>query len=494
MKAIKIFTILGLLLILSCSNNDDYKLFSANGEAFIRFFLLVDSNNNVLEFPEVDGRFSAISNYEKSNLRTLKIPVTLSSTKLIKNTTATFETNITGDIGLDISPQETLNFTPEKLVDTIYVNVNNRYNITQTQQLKLKLINVSDPAINIGIQNSLEPNSELIVDFVELDFLEYTFEVNRIEVTGEQGEVIEFNVNFPLGVIPEEIDDNEIFEFLNGFDYTITRKSVNNNRTSIAYIITLNEDIQNDDFFYQTLISLNDTENYTSTGNKTLQIVKPIKTERNLSVNTASNFYDLTDPFYRTYGETWNDFNNDGICQWGSFNTFTYPIVVSKDDTNAVLYDDMGTTDSSDDIYHDAFKIGFKTPNAITTTTNSFNLKRWFSNESTSGLNSPGFDINPALEFFPENGNSATNGRVLIIPQFITIAGRNGNSYSFAISGEGTYEEISTGIFELKFQLNLTNDEVLGGTVTVDYRLYNTNSYTDPEDLTTTNCVTEYTL
>ncbi|GAA4888623.1 hypothetical protein GCM10023311_10710 [Flaviramulus aquimarinus] len=493
MKAIKLFTLLGLLIILSCSNNDDNKLFSANGEPFIRFFLVVDSNNNVLEFPEVDGRFVAISNYEKSNLRTLKIPVVMSSSKLVKNTTATFETNITGDIGLEISPQETLNFTPEKLVDTIYVNVNSDYDITQTQKLKLKLTNVSDPSINIGIQNSLEPNNELTVDFVELDFLEYTFEENRIEVSGEQGEVVEFNVNFPFGVIPEEIDDNAIFEFLNGFDYTITRIGVNDNRTSIAYALTLNENIQNDEILYQSIITLIDTENYSATGNNILQIVKPIKIERDINANPATNFYNLADSFHRTYGEHWNDFNNDGICVWQFFFAFSYPVVVDADNPNAILYDDLGTEDTTDDIYHHAFQVGFRSTRS-TTTTNSFNLKRYFTNESTSFANSPGFDVFPAIEFFPENGTSTTNGTVLIIPQFLKITGSNDNSYNIAIAGAGTYQEISPGLFEITMELKLTNDALFGGTITSEYRLYNNNSYTEPDPLTTNTCVTETDL
>jgi hypothetical protein len=477
-----------LLLVFSCTKDDETS--APKVPAFVRFNFLANSNNQPLEFPEVTSGLIPKSDFTNTSIKTLKVPVTLTSETLQNSITVDYSVNINGDNTLfSLNPANQVSFQGNQLTDTIYVSFNERW--IDNQNIVLKLESVSDPSVTIGNLNSTFPNDTFSIDLGEINTT-FTFPENRIEIIGEAGEEIEFEVNFPNGYITSEIENQSIFSFLDGFDYTLTK--ILENETGIIYKITLNDDIQNDDVFYQTLISLNDTENYTSTGNKTLQIVKPIKTEREVSVNTASNFYNLGDPFYRTYGETWNDFNNDGICQWNSYTAFTYPIVVSKDDANAVLYDDMGTADPSDDIYHDAFKIGFKTPNAVTTTTNSFNLKRWFNNESISGLNSPGFDINPALEFFPENGNSTTNGRVLIIPQFITIAGRNGNSYSFAISGEGTYEEISKGIFELKFQLNLTNDEVLGGTVTADYRLYNTNSYTDPEDLTTTDCVTEYTL
>jgi hypothetical protein len=173
---------------------------------------------------------------------------------------------------------------------------------------------------------------------------------------------------------------------------------------------------------------------------------------------------------------------------------FAYPVVVNSDNENAILYDDMGTTDTSDDTYHHAFKIGFNAFANPTSTTNSFNLKRWFNGESISSVNSPGFNIPTAIEFFPENGNSLTNGRALIIPQFLTIAGRNGNSYNIAISGEGTYSEISTGLFEIALELRATNDDLFGGTVTSEYRLYSNNSYTEPDPLTTNNCITETDL
>jgi len=491
MKAIKLFIFIGILFISSCSsNNDDSKRFSNNNGQFIRFFLLVDSNNDVLESPEINGGLVAVSAYDKSNVKTLKIPVAITSAVLTGNTTATFETSIIGDIDLDITPQGTLNFSSNKLIDTIYVKVKNRYDFLQTQQLKLKLTSVSDPAINIGIENNLESNDELLIDFSEPS-LQYTFETNRIEINGAQGEEVPFKVNFPLGYFEDEVDENSIFNFLNGFDYTVTKTDQND--TSISYKITLDEDIQNDDVLYQSTITLLETELYLPAGNKILQIVKPIKTDRDLAVNTAANFYNLSDAFHRTYGEHWNDFNNDGICVWQAFFAFSYPVVVEADNANAILFDDKGNSDPSDDVYHHAFQIGFRST-ISTTTTNSFNLKRYFTNESTSYANSPGFDVFPAIEFFPENGTSTTTGRAIIIPQFLTITGRNGNSYNIAISGDGTYSEISSGLFEITITLELTNDALFGGTITSEYRLYNNNSYTEPDPLTTNNCVTETDL
>ncbi|WMI64811.1 hypothetical protein RBH94_12150 [Aestuariibaculum sp. YM273] len=491
MKVTKIvYSILCVSLLFACSSDESNKLLNGDDAQFIRFFLLVDSNNNALEYPNGNGSLSAVSEYNKEDIKTLKIPVALTSTEITESTTATFTTFIDGDIDLGIEPAQTLRFSPTKLVDTISVTINKRWDFSQTPQLKLSLTEVSNSDIQIGMPNTLESNDELIVSFNEPSF-QYGFDINRIEITGEPSEEIEVKVNFPLGYFSNDIDETEIFSFLNGFDYSISKTSQDAN--SMTFKIILNEAINNDDVYYQTVISLEEYNGYVPSGNSVLQIVKPIQSERDVNANPASHFYDLSDQYYRTYGETWNDFNDDGICQWSNFNAFTYPVIVDANNPNAILYDDLGTADTSDDIYHDAFKIGFNST-ISTSTTNSFNLKRWFSNESSSSANSPGFNISPALEFFPTDGTSKTNGTVLVIPQYLTLESREGNSHVFAISGEGTYEEISAGLFEIKFQLHLSNDDVLGGTVTAEYRLYNSRSYTDPEDLTTTNCLKEYAL
>lgn len=475
-------------LMVSCSNDDDA---ASNVPSYVRFNFLTNSNNEPLEYPEVSSAIIPSTNYTYTSIKALKIPVTLTSYTL--DNTVTVDYSVTTSANTDaftISPVNQVSFQNNQLTDTIYVNFNERW--TDEETIVLNLESVSDASINLGNINDTYPNTSFTINLGEIS-TSYTLSENRIEIAGIAGEEIEFEVNFPNGYIASEIENIDMLEFLNGFDYSISTDDSKSDDTTISYKITLNEDIQNDDVLYQTIITLVDSENYNATGNTKLQIVKPIKTERDPAVNTANNFYDLSNSFYRTYIEHWNDFNDDGVCAWQSTFAFTYPVIVESTNENAVLYDDNGTEDPLDDIYHHAFQIGFDSPFA-TTTVNSFNLKRYFTNDSGSRANSPGFNVNPALEFYPENGTSTTNGTVLIIPQFLTITGTNGNSHAIAISGEGTYYEVSPGVFEVKFQLNLTNDDVFGGTITSDYMLYNTNSYTDPEDLTTNNCVTEYTL
>jgi len=476
-------------ILFSCSKNNDNAINDV--PSFVRFNFLTNSNNEPLAYPQVSSAIIPSINYINTSVNTLKVPVTLTSYALENEVTVNYSVTSTSNENLfTISPVNQVSFKNNQLTDTIYINFNKRW--LGAESIVLNLESVSDPSINIGNLNSNETNSEFTVN-LEPVTTTYTFLENRIEITGEAGEQIDFTVNFPNGYLPSEIENLDIFKFLNGFNYSIEPLDIGENSATIKYRVTLNESIENDDVLYQTIITLIDNENYTTTGNSSLQIVKPIKSDRDATINTAASFYNLSDFYHRTYIEHWNDFNEDGECAWQPTFAFTYPIVVESTNPNAVLYSDNGTEDPLDDIYHHAFQIGFDSPIA-TTTVNAFNLKRYFSNESTSRANSPGFNVTPAIEFFPENGTSTTNGSILIIPQILTISGTNGNSYAFAISGEGTYQEVSPGIFELKFDLNLTNDAVFGGTITSEYRLYNTANYTAPEDLTTNNCITEYTL
>lgn len=475
--------------IISCSTNDNREA-EFTIQPFIRFNLLVNSNDEPLRYPEVNSRRIPVSEFENTSLKPLKVPVTLTSPSPTEDVTATYSINSTDNIDdINFPTQKQLSFSGNQLTDTINISFNSRWE--NNPSFTLKLESISDPSIQIGNLNDDFDNETLKITLGDINTT-YTLTENRIEIVGEQGEEIEFKVEFPNGFIPSEIENEPIFEFLDGFDYTLTRTGINDERTSINYKLTLNESINNDDVFYQTIITLVNTQNYSTVGNTVLQIVKPIKINRDLTVNTAANFYNLSDAFYRLFGEMWNDFNEDGICQWSFFFAFAKPVEVDAENPNAVLFDDMGTADPSDDIYHHAFQVGFRS-NRLDLTTNSFNLKRYFNNESSSYANSPGFDVIPAIEFFPENGTSKTNGTILIIPQFLTIASNDGNSHSFGLSGEGTYTEISPGIFELKFELNLSNDEIFGGTLTSQYLMYNTRNYPDPEDINA-SCIIDYDL
>ncbi|PBJ16062.1 hypothetical protein [Flavobacterium sp. ACN6] len=485
-KFIATISIIAAILV-SCSK-DDYRLDTTSTDPFVRFNFLVSTSNIPLEYPSKNTSALPISTYENKSIKTLKVPVTLTSTTLKSPVKVNFSAATSGDVNsFSLNPATELLFEGNKLTDTIFVSFEKRWAGQQT--ISLKLENASDPSIHIGNLNSYALNDAFTITLGEISTT-YTFPVNQFVIKGEVGEKIDFKVNFPNGFIPSEIENNPIFKFQNGFEYSLTHDDYGNNRSSITYHFTLLEDIQNDDARYETKITLVNTPNYIATGNISLNIVKPIKSPRDVQAYPASKFTDPTNAFYLTYGEHW--FNNNGNCTWQTFNALTFPIIVSKDNENAILYSDKGTANPNDDVYHDAFKIGFNVASG-TNTINSFGLKRWFSNESNSAAISPGFNITSALEFFPANGNSKTEGTVLVIPQDITIGSSAANTYQIAISGEGTYKEISNGLYEISFELKLTNDKLFGGTVSTQYRMYNNRVYTKPTPLTI-ECPKEVTL
>lgn len=488
MTRIKILCLLFIAVLFTSCSKDDYKL-GTQVDPHIRFHFLVKSDNTPVEYPTVNGSLVPQSSYVNTSVKTLKVPVALTAYNLKNTITANFSavSSIGDNQSFTVNPVNELRFNGSKLTDTIAVSFNKRW--TTNQSITLKLETISDPEIHIGNLNTEYTNDTFKIDLAPIT-TNYTFPVNQFVVKGEAGETIDFKVNFPNGFFPSEIEKASIFKFQNGFEYVLTRDDFGDNRSSITYHLTLLKDIQNNDARYESKITLVNSPNYNATGNLTLTVVKPIKSTRDIQAYPASKFTDPTNAFYLTYGEHW--FNNNGNCSWQTFNALTFPIIVAKDHENAILYSDKGTANPNDDVYHDAFKIGFNVASG-TNTVNSFGLKRWFSNESNSAAISPGFNITSALEFFPANGNSKTQGTVLVIPQDITIGSSATNTYQIAISGEGTYKEISNGLFEISFELKLTNDKLFGGTVSTQYRMYNNRTYTKPAALSIP-CPKEVTL
>jgi len=488
MNRIKITFLLSIFIALASCSKDDYRLEAQDIQPFVRFNFMTSSAGVPMEYPAVSTTNHALASYENKSVKTLKVPVTLTSTTLKSPITVGFSTITSGDLDtFTVEPAGELVFQGNKLTDTIYLSFDKRW--ANTQAITLKLENASDPAIHIGNLNTYAENDAFTINLNEISTT-YTFPVKDFVVKGEIGEKIDFKVNFPNGFIPSEIENASIFKFSNGFEYSLTHDDFGDNRSSITYHFTLLEDIQNDDARYESKINLINIPNYIATGNTGLTIVKPIKSPRDIQAYPASKFSDPTNAFYLTYGEHW--FNNNGNCTWQTFNALTFPVVVTKDNENAILYSDKGTANPNDDVYYDAFKVGFNVATG-TNTVNSFGLKRWFSNESGSAAVSPGFNITSALEFFPENGNSKTQGTVLVIPQDLTIGSSATNTHIIAISGEGTYKEISNGLFEISFELKLTNDKLFGGTVSTQYRMYNNRVYTKPTPLSI-ECPKEVTL
>ncbi len=485
MMATRFYLCIVIIALLSSCNDDD-KLYNNDDGRFVRFNLQLDRNDQPLEFPSIRPSDDPVSNYSKDNLKTLKIPVALTSQPLSEPVTVEFSSTLSGVNAVSITPSNTLTFNATKLVDTIFVKINERVDFTLDPSIRLELLSSSDPDINIGVPNIQFPFNVLTIDLAEADLVYSLSGTNNVVLQGIQGETKEITVNFPNGFTDDVVQNLDLFtELQSNFAYSIIQQPVTQ-EDRVKFTFTLDETFTDDSTPYLTRLQINDLPDYTNTGVSELKFKRDPIVDRDLSTNTASNFYNTADSFYRLFGVNWMDFNEDGICEWRDFNTFTIPVVVDYVNVgndpypNGVLIDDRGTTDITDDLYYHAFQVGFMPPQ---NTTNPFNLRRWFNNESTSEENSPGLNIVPALEFFPDGGNSRTNGVVQVIEQTIVIGttATNGNvRENILISGSGTYSEISPGVFDIEFELNATNNRLFGGTRVEQYHLYNTNNFTDP--------------
>jgi hypothetical protein len=478
-----------MLLLLSCEK-EEREIYSNEDGRFVRFNLQVDKDGQPIKPGTVNPSATVITFFNQKSVKSFAVPVTLTSEPLTEEVEVYFSHDTIGNYSaFSITPASgVLRFNGTDLSDTIYIDFTERWDDDVESQIILKLDSVSNDSIMIGSTNSIDNCDTLTINLMPLR-LRYSFPVqNSPEIEGTEGETVRIAVQFPDGLFPSDLEGVElVLEESADFIYTISQEPFDEDATEIVYTLTLGETIGEDFFSFQVLFSVAELEDYILDGNNLFTITKPALVERDNAVNTAANFYNLADPFFRTYGVNWMDDNYDDICEWEKFNAFTFPVEVAASHPNAVLYDDKGTSDPDDDIYHHAFRIGFNTTNPGNTI-NSFNLKRWFENESNSGEYSSGFNITQALEFYPENGISTTTGTVLVIPQDLLISTRLEpdvyRSHIVSIEGEGTYMQIADGIFEITLELRATNEDLFGGTQKAHYRIYNTSEFDDPPDLT----------
>ncbi|UAM97707.1 hypothetical protein K8354_15625 [Polaribacter litorisediminis] len=478
MKVIKnILLVIITVLFLSCEKEDN-KRFTGENNSFVRFFLLVDSNNGVLEFPEKDGGLVATSQYLKDNLKTLKIPVAITAGKIENTIDISFTANVIGLTNYTITPAKTISFHNEKRVDTIYIKVNEKWDLTNNPEIKLSLTNSSNNAISLGIPNDNLSNKDLTINFTETNF-PYSFDINRKEIEGINDESFDFKVLFPNGFIAADIENTALFSTPSTFNYSIEQKPITK-EDEVEFTFTVHENLA-EDTSLDTSLSLADIPNYVKGINKYLDINKPIKIDR--EGNPALNFYDLSNPFYRLFGEYWRYNTNDMLCEWRSTSVFPKPVIVDKNNTNGFLYSDNGTpNDESDDIYHHQYKLGF-VGNFAPVGTNPFALRNLFNGAS---VESPGFNLVEAIEFFPKDGNNHTEGIVNVVTQRIVILkSGEGTAFNVPISGTGTYKlmDATSNLWKIDMEILVDCSEINGEIITRNYILYNNRNYPDPEPI-----------
>jgi hypothetical protein len=477
MKDIKNILLVLLTLFLFSCENEDSKKFDAENQSFVRFFLLVDSNNNVLEFPEKDGGLLAKKAYNKDNLKILKIPVAITTGSIENVINISFSTAINGISNYTITPENSLSFTNEKRVDTIYIQLNERWDLSKNPQIKLELTNSSDKNISLGFQNEQISNRELTIGFKETEF-NYLFNINRKEIEGVNAENFTFKVLFPNGFIPADIENIALFSEPATFNYTVERKSITKD-DEVEFKLTVEENLA-EDASLDTFLTLVDIPDYIKGVNDCLQISKPIKVDR--EGRPSINFYDFykTSQYYRLFGKYWRYNYNDLICEWRNTSVWPKPVVVDKDNKNGFLYSDNGTPDDElDDIYHHRFKLGF-VGNFAPIGTNPFALQNLFEGERND---SPGLTLIEAIEFFPKDGNSTTEGIVNVISQKIILIRRSDlKPFSLPISGSGTYKLINatTNLWKIDLEVLIDATSVNGEIIKRNYILYNNRNFPEP--------------
>ncbi|TXD58596.1 hypothetical protein ES044_11795 [Polaribacter sp. IC066] len=482
MKGIK-FLLLFLVFFLGCTNDEDSKLFNSETDSFVRFFMLVNNNNQVLEYPEISGGLQAVSSYEKTNFRVLKIPVAV-STVTSENITVDFTQQFAGNLSesdLIITPQnKQLTFTKTKLVDTIFVQHTSRITYDNKGSIRFEITNISNEKIQIGIDNE-NKNSTLKIDFLPTSETIYTFEKNRTEIAGIKGSIVDFKILFPNGFLASEITGKNLFKISNAFDMTTIRKQITSNR-EISFTATLNENLSEDTSF-DALLNLEQIDNYAKGAIKTFQINKPFNADRSNSLNIAGNFYNDNEANYRLRGEYWRPDNEfPGQCEWFNTNVFSVPVVVMANHPNAIQVEGESTPETSDDVYYHRYRIGMVSPISGRTTT-PFALKSLLIGESSD--NSTGLNIIEALEFFPDAGNSETFGTVSVVSQNLIIVSRtDGKSYNVPILGTGTYKvlDIATNLWRIDIDVTFDFSEINGTVKTLPYVYFNLSLQPEPEE------------
>ena len=484
MKVTRILLTLSAIVFFSTCNEKERIFYSNENGRYVQFNMRINSSGEPLENSAPNASGSKVTYLEYNKKQTLKIPVSITSEPYPGDIKVGFSVLKPEELtGVSIESESELVFSNGQLNDTIYVTFNDPWDTAFDNTIHFKLETVSDTSIQIGLPTEHKKFNELTVNLTKLN-LRYSFpNENQTEIQGIKGETVEINVLFPDGFFVSQLDTTGLVSELDvDFAYSLTPLPFETYRDKIVYILTVEENINNDSLYLSNSFVVKAPEHsYVLAGYNKQTIAKPENIKRDVSVNTAANFYNLNNIYYRTYGENWMNYNNNVECKWKSYFAFTYPVVVEANHPNAILYSDNGTPSPSDDIYHHAFRIGFSSPAG--NTTNPFNLKRWFNNNSIDVAKSPGFIIPEAIEFYPANdGTSKTEGTLKIIKQDLKISASDSeNSYLITIEGEGTYSEISDGVFEMVFELHAKNDKLFGGTQVSYYHLYNTDTYEGPE-------------
>lgn len=477
MKDIKIIiAILFLLLFIgACTENSNEQ----EEYNFVRFGLLVNPNGQIIEYPNAKQNIPETDTYNHVTIRTIKIPVVLTSKLKNTPTDVFYEINTEGNFNEFVaSPQNKITIPAGKLVDTLRITFKNNWKEANANKIKIKIIGTSDPSITIGWPNSVKKMNMLTINLGDLEKTRYFFNQNIYSLAGVENEELLIPILFSQPVTNAIIGNfnfiKPTFEVLSAcdglgssFKYSLERMPFTDGVSQIFYKFKL---LETTPFASNLKLNLNiGLNNFILFGANQTSLLKPLNVNRQGDV--AVNFYNSADLFYRTFGKAWYFNTSTNLCDWSDFNTFTKPVPVPLDSEF-----DNGKG------FH-KYRIGFVANNAPIGT-NPFDLRRFYAGANVS---SPGYTVMQALDFFPDNGTSTSKGIVKIVPQVLSfIKTSNGATINIPICGSGNYfyESVKN---RWVIYLELHCDEtLLNGNSDVIKPMYiysNNNGYADPDAL-----------
>lgn len=477
MKAIKII-ILSLfvaVVLTNCTENETPVL----ENSFVRFGLLVNTNGQALEFPQVNQSLIETETFNQVNLRTLKVPIVLSSALRDAPVEVFYEITNSGNYnGFTVSPANSVIIEAGTLTDTVEVSFQSRWNQATDNSIKLRITGTSDPSVQIGFPNEVRKMDELTVVLGDLESTRYFFNQNLYNLTGTLNEELFIPISFSQPITNSTIGDFNFietsFEAVSScdgdgaqFDFTLERLPFQDGATTIIYKLKV---LEATPFASNLKLSLTSgLTDYVIFGTNQTNVFKPDFVARQGDV--AKHFYNTADAFYRTFGKAWYLNPSTNQCDWSDFNAFTKPVAVPQ-----------GSEFDNGNGFH-KYRIGF-VANTPPIGTNPFDLRRFYSG---ANVTSPGYNISQAIEFFPENGNSTTRGTVKVIAQTLTfIRSSNSTAVNVSICGSGNYFfDASNNRWVIYLELNADETQINGNSNVIKpmYIYSNNNNYVDPPAL-----------
>jgi hypothetical protein len=474
MKGIKIIVFfVSIFICLQCQRDNEFPEFN-----FVRFGLTVNANGFPLEFPQVRTNLQEVENFTHANFTPLKVPVVLSAE--VSNTptevyyTATIEGNYTD---YTFSSDDKVIIPAGKLVDTLTVGFNSIWTNAEVgnSKLKLEITGTSRGNVSLGYNNAVKSNKTLTINLGSLD-KKYMLEQNLYTIQGDINEEVDIKVKFnsPIDNATQNGFNFLTAEFvslspcepsINTFAYTLTQVPYTGLVNEITYKLKLLQNVTNET---NLKITLNSGLPEWQVTNIVQTNVRKLLDASNRIGNPAAFFYNLSDPFYRTYGKAWYLNSTTNSCDWSNFFALTRPVTVP-----------IGSAFDNGAGQH-KFKIGFTSGNS-SGTTNPFDFRRYYQGASVA---SPGFNISEGIEFFPATSNSGT---VKIIPQTITLIKLSNNQpFAIPICGSGTYSFDAVNNRYIMYVEVVCDETNVNGNNNVIKRMYiysNNNGYVDPADL-----------